>query len=183
MVQPRDAVRLRWPARRLPGVEGEVMVVAAGGHEEHVAGRPPARHVACFVHDVEAEDPDVELAYPVDVRRAQVHVADPEIGIDRTLRTLHRLDWSLGPAHRRPLVTNRAPQRKQPTSGVIPEHWRSRVALDTSRHLPLPGVLTNTSDRGRLPPSRSSISSRTRLSRAALRCSLADAEHRASSAT
>jgi hypothetical protein len=44
------------------------------------------------VHDVKAEDPDVELAHPVDVCGAEVHVANPEIGIDRTLCTLHRLD-------------------------------------------------------------------------------------------
>ena len=44
-------------ARRLPGVEAEVVVIAAGGDEEDVAGRPPARYVARLEDDVEAETP------------------------------------------------------------------------------------------------------------------------------
>ena len=70
MMQPGHAVVLGWPAGRLPGVEPEVMVIAAGGDEEDVAGRPPARYVAGLEHDVEAEQVDVEAAHAVDVGRA-----------------------------------------------------------------------------------------------------------------
>ena len=57
VVQPGDAVGLRPAAGRLPGVEAEVVVVAAGADEQQVAGRAPAGHVAGLGDDVEAEDP------------------------------------------------------------------------------------------------------------------------------
>ena len=60
-------------------------MVAAGRDEEDVAGRAPARHVARLVDHVEAEDPDVEVADAVDVGRAQVHVPDPHVRVDRAL--------------------------------------------------------------------------------------------------
>ena len=46
VVQAGHAVGLRRAARRLPRVEAEVVVVAAGGDEQRVAGRAPARDVA-----------------------------------------------------------------------------------------------------------------------------------------
>ena len=78
MVQPGDAVGLRGAARRLPGIEAKVMVIAARGQEQDVAGRAPAGHVTGLEDDVEAEHADVEVAHAVDVRRAQVDVADPD---------------------------------------------------------------------------------------------------------
>src|SRR5205823_9923805 len=108
------SVGLRRSAGRLPRVEPEVMVVAARGHEQDVPGRPPPRHVARLVHDVEAEDADIELAYPVDVGGAQVHVADPQVRVDRVLRALIRLDWSLWPAHVRPPRDTGARTRSSP---------------------------------------------------------------------
>ena len=66
------AVGLRPAARRLPGVEAEVVVVAAGREEQDVAGRAPAGHVARLGDHVEAQDADVEVAHAVDVGRAQV---------------------------------------------------------------------------------------------------------------
>src|SRR4051794_14172166 len=98
MVQAGDSVGRRAAARRLPGVEAEVMVIAAGGHEEDVAGRPPAGDAARLLDDVEAQDADVEVADAVDVGGAQVDVADARARIDRALRALARLDRALRPA-------------------------------------------------------------------------------------
>jgi hypothetical protein len=56
------------------------MVVAAGGEEEEVAGRAPAGHVTRFGSDLEAEDPDIEVADAVDVGSAEVDVADTNAG-------------------------------------------------------------------------------------------------------
>src|SRR5581483_2383994 len=89
------SVRLRAAARGLPGVEAEVMVVAAGRDEQDVAGRPPARHVSPFGDDVEAEDVDVEPAHAIDVRRAQMDVPDRDAGVDRPLAARTRLDAAL----------------------------------------------------------------------------------------
>ena len=83
VVQAGDAVGLGSAARRLPRVEAEVMVIAAGGDEEDVARRAPAGHVARLGDDVEAEDVDVEAAHAVDVGRAQVDVADGDARVDR----------------------------------------------------------------------------------------------------
>src|SRR4051812_29394854 len=97
------------------------MVVAAGGDEEYVAGRAPTGHVARLVDHVEAEDADVEVAHAVDVGRAQMHVADPHVGIDRTLGRDGRLDGSLRAAHAviltRPLVERRKWGYASPRSG------------------------------------------------------------------
>ena len=82
VVQPGDAVGLRIAARRLPRVEREVVVIAAGGDEQDVAGRAPAGHVAELGHHVEAEHADVEVAHAIDVGGAQVDVADPGSGRD-----------------------------------------------------------------------------------------------------
>ena len=88
VVQAGDAVGLRPAASRLPGVEPEVVVIAAGRHEQEVAGRAPARHVACLGDDVEAEHIDVEVPYPVDVRCPKVDMADGDAGsIGRVLRS------------------------------------------------------------------------------------------------
>src|SRR5689334_21687141 len=94
-MQPRHAVGLGIAAGRLPGVEAEVVVIAAGGEEEDVAGRAPAGDVARLEDDVEPEDADVEVAHPVDVGRAQVHVADAHAGVDGLGRALARDDRTL----------------------------------------------------------------------------------------
>src|SRR4051794_10875097 len=95
VVQARDAVGLRPAARRLPSVEPEVVVIAAGGDEQDVARRAPAGHVARLHHDVEAHQVDVERADAVDVRRPQVDVADRHAGLDRLRRSLPRDDRAL----------------------------------------------------------------------------------------
>jgi hypothetical protein len=95
VVQAGHAVRLRRPARGLPRVEAEVMVVAAGGQEQHVARRAPARDVARLGDDVEAEDADVEAADAVDVGGAQVDVPDPRARGDRALGAGDGFQWLL----------------------------------------------------------------------------------------
>jgi hypothetical protein len=49
VVEACNAVRLRPAACRLPRVEGEMVVVAAGGDEQRVAGRAPAGDAARLV--------------------------------------------------------------------------------------------------------------------------------------
>jgi probable F420-dependent oxidoreductase len=90
VVQSGDPIRLRPAAGRLPGVEPEVVVVAAGRDEQDVSRRPPPGHIARLRDDVEAEHADVEVAHAVDVGGPQMHVADPHAGIDRVRRLL---DW------------------------------------------------------------------------------------------
>ena len=70
VVQASDAVGLRVAAPRLPGVEAEVVVVAARREEQHVADRAPAGDVAGLEDDVEAHDPHIEFANAADVGRA-----------------------------------------------------------------------------------------------------------------
>src|SRR5919199_6488250 len=72
-----------------------MVVITAGGHEEDVAGRAPAGHIARLHHDVEAEDVDVEAAHAVDVGGAQVDVADRRAGLDGPRRPLPRDDRAL----------------------------------------------------------------------------------------
>jgi hypothetical protein len=67
VVQTGHTVGLRRAVLRLPRVEAEVVVVAAGRHEQDVAGRAPAGDVARLGDDVEAEHADVEVAHAVDV--------------------------------------------------------------------------------------------------------------------
>src|SRR5690348_2540644 len=83
VVEARHAVRLRRPSRRLPGVEPEMVVIAACREEEDVTRRSPTRHVARLEDDVEAHDADVEVAHAVDVGRSQVDMADPYVRVDR----------------------------------------------------------------------------------------------------
>src|SRR5829696_6723046 len=72
------------------------MVVAARADEQQVAGGAPAWDLARLSDDVEAQDPDVEVADAVDVGRAQVDVADPHARVDGALAALHRCDVALG---------------------------------------------------------------------------------------
>jgi hypothetical protein len=61
---------VRAAAGRLPGVEAEVVVVAAGRYEEDVTGGAPAGHVTRLRDHVEPEHIDIEMAHAVDVRCA-----------------------------------------------------------------------------------------------------------------
>jgi hypothetical protein len=95
-MQPGDSVRL-WPAAgRFPGVEAEVVVVAAGGNEQDVTCRAPSRHVSRLGNDVEAEHADIEVAHPVDIGGPQMHVADAHARIDRVRGCLDWRDVALG---------------------------------------------------------------------------------------
>ena len=99
MVQSGDAVGLFGAVCRLPGVEAEVVVITAGGDEQHVAGRAPARDIARLVDDVEAEDVDIERPHAVDVRGPQMDVSDPDQWIDRPVGGDDRIDRALRAAH------------------------------------------------------------------------------------
>src|SRR6478735_4206580 len=81
-MQSCHAVGLRRRVLRLPGVEPEMVVVAAGRDEQDVAGGTPAGNVACLVGDVEAEEVDVERADTIDVGGAEVHMADAYVRVD-----------------------------------------------------------------------------------------------------
>src|SRR3954470_20510348 len=95
----------------LRGGEAEVVVVAAGRDKQHVAGRAPARNVARLGDDVEPQHPDVEVADAVDVRGAQVDVADGHAGVDRPRARRDRGDVALqGVAHTVDMMKLRLPR-------------------------------------------------------------------------
>ena len=114
VMQPGHAVGLRRRRRRLPGVEAEVVVIAAGRDEQHVAGRAPARHITRLGHDLEAEHADVELAHAVDVGRAEVDVPDRHAGVDRPRRRGERFSWTLRAwlGHARTIAKRRGGRRR-----------------------------------------------------------------------
>src|SRR5262245_38269095 len=86
MMEAGHAIRL-WPATgRLPGVEAQVVMVAARREEQDVADCPPPRHAARFHDNVESKDVDVERAHAIDVGRAQVNMPDRDAWIDRVWR-------------------------------------------------------------------------------------------------
>ena len=74
VVEPGRAGRGRRAALRLPGIETERVVIAAGGDEECILAQPG--------DDVEAEDIDVELPDPLDVSGLEVDVADVYAGVN-----------------------------------------------------------------------------------------------------
>jgi len=71
MTQSDRARRRRRRADAGPRVQPDVMVIAAGRHEQR------ARTVA--LHQLEAEDVDVEALRLVEPRHVQVHVADDRL--------------------------------------------------------------------------------------------------------
>ena len=73
--QAGRARRRRCAAPRLPGVEPDVVVIAAGGDERGVR-RPCAG-------ELEAEHAAVEIERPVDVGHLEVDVADVGARVDR----------------------------------------------------------------------------------------------------
>src|SRR5262249_19413982 len=73
VVQPGRPRRWRRTAPRLPCVEAQRVVVAAGGDEECVGD---------VEDDVEAKDVDVERPDPIQVARLEVHVAYVDAGLD-----------------------------------------------------------------------------------------------------
>ena len=74
MEQP-GAARRRRGRPRVPGVQADVMVVAAGGDE--------GRFIAQPLLQLEAEHAAVEVERAVDVRHFEVDVADVDAGVDR----------------------------------------------------------------------------------------------------
>jgi hypothetical protein len=134
VVEARHAVGLRAAAGGLPGVEPQVVVIAAGRDEQDVARRAPAGDVARLGDDVEAEHADVEVAHPVDVGGAQVDVADAHAGIDRVRCGLDRFDVALGhEPDGTPSASVRPPAaRRRCTSS--PPVWHGRPQPPDRRH-------------------------------------------------
>src|SRR3954447_12840387 len=85
MAQPDGVGGRRAHALALPGVEADVVVVAAG-RDEHGRGQ--------LGHDVEAEALAVEARRGLEVADVQVDVAHPElaVGVAPELLVLHRLE-------------------------------------------------------------------------------------------
>src|ERR1700722_14552637 len=82
-----------------------MVVIAAGGQEQDVAGGAPAGDAAGLEDDVEPHDVDVEGLDAVDVGRAQVDVPDPQQRIDRARGGERRDDAALRPRAHRPTST------------------------------------------------------------------------------
>ena len=104
VVQSRDAVRLWTATGRLPRVEAEVVVIAAGRDEQKVACRSPAGHIPGLRYDVKAEHVDVEPADTVDVGGAQMDVTDPHTRIDRIRTARDRCDVPLLIGHAEQII-------------------------------------------------------------------------------
>ena len=82
--EPGMAARRRGAAEALPGVEPDVVVVAAGRDEGGLG--------AVLLHELEPEHAGVEPDRPVEVGDLQVHVPDPGAGRDGSRHGgLHRL--------------------------------------------------------------------------------------------
>jgi hypothetical protein len=82
-VQPGDAIGLRRSTGRVVGLEAQVTVIAVGRDERDVTGGSPSRHATRLQYDVEAQHVHVEGTYTIDVGRAQMHVADGDVRVDR----------------------------------------------------------------------------------------------------
>ena len=74
MVEAGRAYGGRRPTAALPGVEPDVMVVAAG--------RDKRRPVAESLHQLETQHVAVELQSPVEIRDLEVYVPDRDARID-----------------------------------------------------------------------------------------------------
>src|SRR5262249_20767901 len=83
MMQSGYAIGLWRAASRFPGVEAQVVMVAACGEEEDVATRPPPWNAARFHDDIEAKNIDIEGADAIYVSSAQVNMANGDTRIDR----------------------------------------------------------------------------------------------------
>ena len=92
MVQARGPRRRRRPAQALPGVQPDVVVVAARRDERRLRAVP--------LGDLEAEDAAVEPQRPLQVGDLQVDVADADLGIDRA-GVSRRRSWGVLPVERR----------------------------------------------------------------------------------
>ena len=68
MIEARGAGRRRRAAEALPGVERDVVVIAAGGQECRLAAAP--------LHQLEAQHVAIERQRAIEVGDLQVHVAD-----------------------------------------------------------------------------------------------------------
>src|SRR5213075_799370 len=74
VIEPRAIRRRRRPRFAFPGVESDVMMIAAGGNERGL------RTVA--LSQFETEDATVELQRAFDVRDLEMDMADANAGID-----------------------------------------------------------------------------------------------------
>src|SRR5207244_10018861 len=79
VVETGGAGRRRAAPFALPGVEADVVVVAAGADEGGL--------VLPTAHDLEAENPAVEVQRPLDVGDLEVYVADPHLRLDHVSHT------------------------------------------------------------------------------------------------
>ena len=75
VIEPGGAGRRRLASRTLPGVEANVVVVAAGGHE--------SRLLAIHLLQFEAEHAAIEVEGPLDVGHLEVNMANARAGRDR----------------------------------------------------------------------------------------------------
>src|SRR5713101_5561691 len=75
MIEPGGSGWRRRSAQTLPGVERDVMMIAAGRDEGGAAA--PLR-------ELEAEHAAIELQRPLEIGDLQMHMADPDPAIDRT---------------------------------------------------------------------------------------------------
>lgn len=112
MIEPGRAMRRRRAALSLPGVQGEVVVVAAGCEK--------CRLAAIALLQLEAENAGVESERPVEVGDLEVDMPDTGARMDRPRREL-RLDEGKGAVEWHdgvPLLDLLLPQRAPATRAV-----------------------------------------------------------------
>src|SRR5439155_9700287 len=82
VIEAGGAGRRRRSAKALPGIERDVMMIAAGRYER---GR-----IAAALRELEAEHAAIEAQRPFEIRDLQMHMADLRSTIDRTGRLAGR---------------------------------------------------------------------------------------------
>src|ERR1700688_3290601 len=78
MIEPRAVGRRRRPAETLPGIERDVVMIAAGRDEGGAVAAP--------LRELEAEHAAIEFQRPLEIGDLQMHITDPDPAIDRTRR-------------------------------------------------------------------------------------------------
>ena len=98
MIEARGAGQRRRTAPAFPGVETDVMMIAAGGDKRRLAAEP--------LDQLKAEHAAIKRQRPVEIGYFQMHMADAHAGVDRWCRQrISRSDFRPDSHHKRSSLT------------------------------------------------------------------------------